>query len=140
MPSRWLKVWELDSSSPAMAPYGESDSVNKVRIEQLHDLVSGLSHEEDEEDRPSEYSLNTFNQLIRETCERLNGTIPRPVIIPDSEHGIRIAWKVGEQEVRVVVPESQNRRAYIYFRRGNHSEIDETLSANILAARLEAIA
>lgn len=126
-------------SETATATCSNHGLVDKVRFEQLRDIAMELLQEEDEEDRPSDYSIRTFEQLISETCERLGGAIPRPAVIPDSEHGIRIAWKNAEQELRVVVPESQDRRAYIYFRRGSHSELDETLSADLLVGRLEAM-
>jgi hypothetical protein len=112
---------------------------NTVSPEQLRALVTKLSEEEDEEDRPSSYSTRVFEQLMTETWNRLGGKIGRPVVVPDSEQGIWIAWKNSDREVRVVLPKSEKQRAYIFFRKGSHSELDE-VSADVLAERLQAIA
>jgi hypothetical protein len=106
--------------------------------EELISLVTKLSDEEEEEDRPSDYSAQRFRELISETYHQLGGKILNPIVVSDSERGIRIAWKNADREVRVTLPDSAEKQAYIFFKSGNHSELDD-VSAEVLARRLQAI-
>jgi hypothetical protein len=127
----YLKCAPPDNGCGGTARAPSDYRPDKIRVEEMRVLVRELSQEEDEEDRPSKHSMDAFERLISETCQR-------PVVVPDSEHGIRIAWKNAEREVRVMLPDSGEKQAYMFFRMGTHSELDE-VSAEVLAKRLEAI-
>ncbi|MCI0490370.1 MAG: hypothetical protein L0229_27570 [Blastocatellia bacterium] len=82
--------------------------------------------------RPSRYAYQTAWWLILEAYSYLGDDFPEPSISPDGEGGISLDWMNDKRLVRLDLPESPSRRAYIYYEDGEKHGVVYTLSGKAL--------
>ena len=94
----------------------------------LRDLLK-----EDKEDEygilsPTSHALSVTILLIVEAYRRQHSEWPFGCVSTDSEGGIRIEWNSPKGEIRLVVPDSDNKKHYIYYEFGDKYDIDEQVN------------
>lgn len=87
----------------------------------------------DREFRPSKYAYRTAWWLLQEAYIYLTDSFPEPSIAPDGEGGISIDWTNDGRLVRLDIPMSSLRRAYVYYEHGQDHGVVYELSAKVLA-------
>jgi hypothetical protein len=104
----------------------------------LHHVVELLDKDNDPEsgNGPSQYAFHKVYRLV-EATERLH----RPVYVGspsyDSDGGIRVTWRQGDREVRLVCPPQEKDTLYVYTESSEgHRVIDRGINPGFLAQRL----
>jgi hypothetical protein len=101
-------------------------------------LVALLDDSDDDEGRvtATQYAFKTAFDLVEE-AEHLvgGGLVSSPVV--DSEGGIRVTWRRGDKQVKLVCPATREAPVYMYyaFPEGNDLR-NQNVTAAVLAERL----
>jgi len=131
-------LWSLphtfvDSPSLASAkgsqislPMGRSN--DSFSVEDILTLVNGTLEDEDEDDRPSEGTVQEMRQFLSKALPLVKRfrVLPRPRVVA-FQHGIRITWIRPEKNVRFVWHPQQEQVSYIYqervFNKRSHAQL-----------------
>ena len=85
---------------------------------------------------PTNYSFKTAFDLIEE-AEHLVGVALVSSPVTDSEGGIRITWRRGDKQVKLVCPATREAPVYIYYASPDGNDLrNQNVTANVLAERL----
>ncbi len=132
----------LTASIPTVAAlnYIPVFTLNGANVQDIYLDLQALQKEEAEEGfEITDYSIETVKRIIGDAYQMLQRNIPVPTVASDDEGGVRIEWKGSQREVRLVVRRDSIKKSYIYYRSGDHSDIDSELSGRILAYRLQSV-
>jgi hypothetical protein len=121
------------------APAAENEALSIVL-----DRLASLLDEDETDDygvlSPSEYAFTTTWNLLVATAGEMSCSFPRAAVSTDSEGGIRVQWIRPARQVRLVIPNVEARRHYIYHEEGNQYDVEPDVSATALAGWLSWIA
>lgn len=53
----------------------------------------------------------------------LGADLPRTLLAPDGDGGVRIEWCLEDRNLRVIIPAESEQAAYVYLRLGRESDI-----------------
>jgi hypothetical protein len=121
------------SSGPTVAGVGRDQVVTSrvVRVPEpavIQDLRA-LREEERNAETPITHRAFSDTKTLLEFARLVLGELPRTLLVPDGEGGIRIEWRRNDRSVRVIIPPRSGQTAYIYQRVGltpNHSRIHQS--------------
>lgn len=127
---------------PAEAGIGEKAerAAAPLSILRLVNLLDGNGDGETEDDygaiTPSVFAFETAVGLVRGAMKLMGeDVISSPVV--DSQGGIRVTWRRGGRQVKLVCPATREGSLYIYqSSAGGNSVQDQNVTAEALAARL----
>jgi hypothetical protein len=121
------------------APTAENGALSVVL-----DRLASLLDEDETDDygmlSPSEYAFTTTWELLVAAAGELSCPFPRAAVSTDSEGGIRVQWIRPERQVRLVIPNVESGRHYIYHEEGDQYDVEPSVSATSLARWLAWIA
>jgi hypothetical protein len=126
-------------------PSSESRERNaaSLSILRLVNLLDGNGDGEKEDDYgsiiPSMFAFETAVGFVRGAIKILGeDVVSSPVV--DSQGGIRVTWKRGGRQVKLVCPATKEGSLYIYqSSAGGNSVQDQNVTAEALAARLSVL-
>ena len=127
---------------PLRGSYLNIDTLRGAYKRNFNSEIACLTNEPDEDDftsRPTDYSVRLAETTISDAYNLLKRMPPLPSVAPDGRGGLSIQWKDGRKDVRLVVPENTDRKAYIYRRNGKDSEITYIVSGESLVSYLTEI-
>jgi hypothetical protein len=101
---------------------GQATAATLARVEtgiaRVTERLEALRNEEDEDgyiNRPTEHALQITLDLLQSAYPLVGAGLPRPIITPDGLGGIRIEWRQGGEDIRLVCPAEPTGRLYIYY-------------------------
>lgn len=100
-----------------------------------------LETEEDEDDDdygaviPTQHALDRTLTLLSNTYEILRTTFPVSVASVSPDGGIRVQWMHPKFSVRLIIPESKDKKEYIFFEDEENYETQDA-SAELLSKKL----
>jgi hypothetical protein len=114
------------------------DVVIELRSLSLRRLLDLLDETEEDTSRVTMYAFKTAYNLIDE-AERIAsvGVISSPVV--DSEGGIRVTWRIGDRQVKLICPAKRDADAPVYIYHASNAGNalrNQNISADVLADRL----
>jgi hypothetical protein len=132
----------IEKAAPADAVVGEraERAAAPLSILRLVNLLDGNGDGETEDDygaiTPSMFAFETAVGLVRGAMKLMGeDVISSPVV--DSQGGIRVTWKRGGRQVKLICPATKEGPLYIYqSSAGGNSVQDQNVTAEALAARL----
>jgi hypothetical protein len=127
------------SAAPNMS-VAASGSLTSKDYQITLDRLRELQHEEDEEDRPSDYAYDRAIRLLRDLACDLGMEFPRAIIVTGPGKSIRLLWTRNEREVRVTVGGSETSKSYIYWQASGRSGVQGTFDGRILRGYLNWLA
>lgn len=83
--------------------------------------------------RPTPHSLLRVLSILLPANQMMLGELPRGAVASDTEGGIRIEWRSGEKEVRLVVSDAERQESYIYYEEGDEYDIETNPESGTLA-------
>ena len=78
--------------------------------------------------------------LLRRSHAQSGDVFPVGVVAPDGAGGIRLLWRQGKKQVRLVVPAAGASEAYLYWQEGEVYDGQKNISAQAVARRLRWLA
>jgi hypothetical protein len=110
-------------------------------ITELRESLTGEEHDDYGVLRPTTYAFNTILDLLFTAAVEMGEgrTFPYGSVTTDRDGGIRIEWRNGERNVRLIVPSRQEGMRYIYFEEGEEYRAIPVVTAAELRRRLEAL-
>lgn len=107
----------------------ESETLTQVR----DDLLSLRT--EDSDARPTPYAFGKAWEVISAVGNQMGHEFPLGSAVEDGEGGIRIEWENKDRHVRLVIPDTQEKRHYIFHQEDDEHGLDN-ISAHVLAGWL----
>lgn len=107
-----------------------------VSLERLFELLEERGNDDHGAVDPTQYAFKTASQLVlKAECKLIREVKSSPVV--DSEGGIRVTWKSGNKQVKLVCPAASNAPIYIYQSSPARSIVyNQDVTFNLLADRL----
>lgn len=105
----------------------------------LRRLTSLLDNDDEDEGRvgPTMYAFKKAFELIEE-AEHIIGAGPSSSPVVDSEGGIRITWRNGDKQVKLVCPATREAEVYIYHASPDGNALkNRNITGAALAERLD---
>jgi CheY-like chemotaxis protein len=99
----------------------------------IRDLQLLREEEEAGEEPITHHAYSTATDLIEYVLSVIGeDELPRTVIVPDGDGGIRIEWTQGHFTVRVLIPNSREDEAFIYLRVDGRSQMMPFSKASLI--------
>jgi len=145
-PSFIQDTWTATRPRDVVVPCLESEEITStahveqpvlsVTLTRLMALLSEDGRDEDGERGPAQAAFQVAFNLVagaeRLECALLGGS---PSV--DSEGGIRVTWRAGDREVRLVCPPDRGELSYLYVQSPDASSVSEgAIDAGTLAGKL----
>lgn len=92
----------------------ELKATRDVQTPVIGDLRSLREEERSMADPITDYAFAEANTLLTFAHLVFGDDLPRTLLAPDGEGGIRIEWFRENRNVRVIIPSRPERRAYVY--------------------------
>jgi hypothetical protein len=109
-------------------------------LEVFQELWTLLAEEKDDpESCPTAYAIRLAVKSVVKARELLGYAGLHQTFAGDGTGGIRVEWKVGRREVRLIIPANDSGKAYIYSRNEKDSHVDFSASPGVLAETLRAM-
>lgn len=105
------------------------EQVNQVRpttaVEPpiIADLQALREEERSTESPITKHAFSMTLELLEYANVILGAALPRTLLAPDGDGGIRIEWFLEDQNLRVIIPAKSEQAAYVYRRLGRESDI-----------------
>jgi hypothetical protein len=119
-------------------PRAKPADIIVLRPLSIRRLVALLDNGDDDEGDigPTQYAFKTAFDLIEEAEHVVGGRLVSSPVV-DSEGGIRITWRRGDKQVKLVCPATREAPVYMYyaFPEGNDLR-NQNVTATVLAERL----
>lgn len=138
-----IRIARFDtSSSTAIQTYPLQTLKKPYKItksfynEMMSKLFNLLRREEDEEDfhPPTDYAFKLASELFSNLDElSLASEIPEAALSLNEAGGLRIEWTGNERQMRIIIPESDNSRGYIYYQNFEHYSLEWDTNSNMIA-------
>lgn len=105
-----------------------------VTISRLMDLLD--PHPEDEINGPSQHAFKSAVDIVAMAEKLIGHKSLRGSSSLDSKGGIRITWRVGDKEIRLICPATSDEPVYLYREHNDKSILDESVTPVLLARSL----
>lgn len=89
----------------------------------ITDLQALLEEEQRTESPITNHAFSMTLELLEYANVILGADLPRTLLAPDGDGGIRIEWFLEDRNLRVIIPAESEHAAYVYLRRGRESDI-----------------
>jgi hypothetical protein len=113
------------SSEPTVAGLQRDQTVSVARIIEpvvIKDLRAMRDEERNTETPITVRAFSDAMQLLNFAHVVLDD-LPRTILVPDGDGGIRIEWSRDDRSVRVIIPPRPEQPAYMYQRVGRNSDV-----------------
>jgi hypothetical protein len=87
---------------------------------------------EDERNGPTQHAFKNALTFIREAERLIGHNSLRGSASLDSHGGIRVTWRVGSRELRLICPATADEQMYLYREEGDNINTIEPLTAGLL--------
>lgn len=89
----------------------------------ITDLQALREEEQSTESPITKYAFSMTLELLEYANVVLGAAVPRTLLAPDGDGGIRVEWFLEDLNLRVIIPSKPEQNAYVYRRLGRESEI-----------------
>lgn len=100
-------------------------SVRFVRIVEPEVIKDLRAMRDEERDNGTPITVRAFSDAMELLgfAHLVLDDLPRTILVPDGDGGIRIEWSRDDRSVRVIIPPRPEQSAYIYQRVGRNSDV-----------------
>jgi hypothetical protein len=95
--------------------------------------VAALTHEDDDEDRPTNYALRSTLTILFATRELLEIPFPRASTAVTQDRGIQVYWKRGGRFVELSIPPKDGGTEFIFHDDGSEYRAEQEVNGRVLA-------
>jgi hypothetical protein len=115
----------LPETSVASLERDQPLSVRVVRVVEPAIIRDLRAMREEERNTETPITLRAFSDAkdLLNFAHLVLNDLPRTLLVPDSDGGIRIEWARDDRSVRVIIPPRAEQPAYIYQRIGRNSDV-----------------
>lgn len=118
------------------------NSDHKLNIQPPLERLIELLHEDEIDERglplrPTNHAFDQAWRLLVETSAILKGRLSDASVSVDESGGIRVEWREGARQVRLIIASSKIGRNYIYRQNGKSFSISWNVDAKALANHLD---
>jgi hypothetical protein len=86
--------------------------------------LQALREEEQRTESPiTKHAFSMTLELLEYANVILGADLPRTLLAPDGDGGIRLEWFLEDRSLRVIIPAESEQAAYVYLRLGRESDI-----------------
>lgn len=89
----------------------------------ITDLHALREEEQSTESPITKHAFSMTLELLEYANVVLGADLPRTLLAPDGDGGIRVEWFLDDRSLRVIVPADSEQTAYVYRRLGRESDI-----------------
>lgn len=104
-------------------------------LRSVEDLMSEAEEDEYGPARPTEFAHRFAISLLRRAASLLS-SFPAGSACTDVDAGIRITWREGERQVRLVLAPAPDGRSYVYMQDAQHPQITGVVTYDSVAGVL----
>lgn len=113
----------------------QAGSKSRDSLLRLVDLLEGSGEDEYGEVGPTQHAFKSAYRLIDSAEKQIvANTTGSPCV--DSLGGIRVTWKLGDREVRLICPATNNDAVYLYHQSEAEHLVSREVTAKLLADKL----
>ena len=124
-----VETYKLTSKSDAKGLIRREKSPRRTASLQTARMLDEIAelNTSDEDFRPTSHASVTASRLIANLYDVPN-PFPSPSIAPDGDGGILFDWNQGARMIRLIIPDSPERRGYLYHEEGDAFAAEYDLS------------
>jgi hypothetical protein len=136
----WLYLRATWNTAQPSEVFLEDNGVGEVErpantLSRLFDLLEERGQDDYGAIDPTQYAFKTAYKLVEEAERYCVVTVPGAPNV-DSGGGVRITWKSGDRQVRLVCPATKINPVYIYQESLEGHKSEQNVTAGILAEKL----
>ena len=107
-----------------------------VSLSRLVDLLDEDERDDQYEVGPTQFAFKTAFRLVQQAEAALGEEVSSSPVV-DSEGGIRVTWRRGDRQIKLVCPAANNAPLYIYQSSPTGNSLrNQNVTAPVLAERL----